>query len=152
MGRLLSRFSPSISLLLGCFALVLPSYSSGHASPKIEPTARQKPCDGQLVGPNSTVGNFGMQLGSDWAIITPQGDTSGLEGCFFRVVTSVGKAILTNCVIGHRCLVVGSVQGVRGAIGNNPGGPAVDVLTQVITAVDITTIEEQAIKSCRNKD
>jgi hypothetical protein len=66
--------------------------------------------------------------------------------------TSVGKAILTNCVLGHRRLVVGSVQGVRGAIGNNPGGPAVDVLTQVITAVDITTIEEQAIKSCRKKD
>jgi hypothetical protein len=64
----------------------------------------------------------------------------------------VGKAILTSCVVGHRCLVVGSVQGVRGAIGNNPGGPAVNVLTQVITAVDITTIEEQAIKSCSKKD
>jgi hypothetical protein len=111
---------------------------------------RLKACDGQLVGPNSTVGNFGMQLGSDWAIINP--DPSGLGGCFFRVGTSVGRTILANCVVGHRCLVAGGVQGVRGAIGNNLGGPAVDVLTQIITAVDITIIEEQAIKSCRNKD
>jgi hypothetical protein len=152
MARLLSPFSPSMALLLGCFALVLPPCSNGHASPKVDPNIRQKACDGQLVGPNSTVGNFGMQLGSDWAIITPQGDTSGLEGCFFRVDTSVGKTILTNCVVGHRCLAVGGVQGVRGAIGNIPGGPAVDVLTQVITAVDITTIEEQAMKSCRNNN
>jgi hypothetical protein len=111
MARLLSPFSPSMALLLGCFALVLPPCSNGHASPKVDPNIRQKACDGQLVGPNSTVGNFGMQLGSDWAIITPQGDTSGLEGCFFRVDTSVGKTILTNCVVGHRCLAVGGVQG-----------------------------------------
>ncbi len=101
-----------------------------------------------LVGPNSTVGNFGMQLGSNLAIINP--DSSGLDGCFVQVTSSIGKVIFANCVVGHRCLVVGGVQRVWGMIENGFG--PVDVLTQVITALDITAIEEQAIKSCGTKD
>ena len=109
-----------------------------------EPAAQVGPksCDGELVGPNGTVGSWGMRLGPEWAVINL--DSTGYEGCFFQVNGQVGKAILENCTVGHRCLVAGAVKYVRGAIGNAPGGPAVSVLTQVITAVDITTIEEKA--------
>ena len=62
------------------------------------------------LDPNSTVGNFGMQLGSDWAIITPQGDTSGLEGCFFRVATSdvINLPVTVNGVRGTFVLDTGA--------------------------------------------
>ena len=104
-------------------------------------------CDGQLIGPGSTAGEYGMRLGSDWAIINT--DRSGLGGCFFKVDSSVGKAIFGNCTVGHRCLVVGAIQKVRGFIENLPGGPAVDVLNDLFTTLDITTIEEEAKRSSR---
>src|SRR5262249_19935050 len=48
-------------------------------------------CDGELIGPNSTAGEWGMRLSSDWAVVGA--DRSGLGGCFFKVDSLVGKAI-----------------------------------------------------------
>jgi hypothetical protein len=92
---------------------------------------RPRECVGQLIGPNGSVGNYGLTLGADWGVISPDNDRSGLEGCFFRVNTTVGKKILGNCTVGQRCVVAGDVQSVRDLIGNSPGNPPVDLLIQV---------------------
>jgi len=104
-------------------------------------------CDGQLIGPGGTAGDYGMRLTSDWATINT--DRSGLDGCFFKVDSAVGKAIFANCTVGHRCLVVGAIQRVRGFFGNAPGGPAAHVLNDLFTALDITKIEDEAKRSSR---
>jgi hypothetical protein len=152
MGSLLSPLSliPSsiFSLSIASLTIVL-SCSSVGAQPKADQTRMQpRACDGQLIGPGSTAGEYGMRLTSDWAIIST--DRSGLGGCFFKVDSSVGKAIFANCAVGHRCLVVGAIEKVRGFFGNVPGGgPAADVLNDLFTTLDITTIEEEAKRSCR---
>jgi hypothetical protein len=146
----LSALTPSsmFSLSLASLATVLLACSTVGAQPKADQTRMQpRACDGQLIGPNSTAGDFGMRLSPDWAMINT--DSSGLDGCFFKVNSSVAKAIFANCTVGHRCLAVGAVQKVRGFFGNAPLNPAADVLNDLFTSLDITTIEEEAKKSCR---
>jgi hypothetical protein len=149
-GRALS-VSRFLLLLFVCFVGTLMACSVGRAKPKGGQHIRYKACDGQLGGPNSTVGKSDMRVGPGTAIIVPP-NSSGLDACFFYVGTPIGKGILKICSVGHRCVVAGEVQSVRGLIVNNPGGPAVDVLTDVIATVDITTIETEAIKGCKDKN
>jgi hypothetical protein len=84
-------------------------------------TARPRDCVGQLLGPNSSVGNFGLTIGVEIAAIIPDDDRSGPGGCFFAVNTPAGRSIYAHCIVGQRCVVAGRVQSIRGAIDNNPG-------------------------------
>jgi hypothetical protein len=147
----LSTLIPSsmFSLSLASLTIVLLACSTVGVQPKADQTRMQpRACDGQLIGPNSTAGQYGMRLSQDWAMVSTE--PSGLGGCFFKVDSSVGKAIFANCTVGHRCLVVGAVQKVRGFFGNVPGGgPAADILSDLFTTLDITTIEEETKRSCR---
>lgn len=143
MPKKISQNVHIVAALVACFGA---SDSSARDAPTGPTELRE--CVGQLVGPNSVVGSFGLALGSEMGIIHPSDDASGQEGCFFRVNTAVGRKISERCVVGHQCVVAGGVQRIRGAIGNNPGAPAVDVLSQVITVVDITEIERRAVQEC----